>query len=66
MIGASKAAQIKIIPPGPEGGFFPNGIGWYRKTFSAPAAWRGMRVTVEFDGVYRDATVYLNGQNAGK
>ena len=65
MIGASKAAQIRIIPPGPEGDFSPIGIGWYRKTFSAPAAWRGMRVTVEFDGVYRDATVYLNGQKLG-
>ena len=55
----------KDNPSGAGGGFFPNGIGWYRKTFSAPAAWRGMRVTVEFDGVYRDATVYLNGQKLG-
>ena len=52
-------------PSGADGGFFPGGIGWYRKTFSAPSDWRGKRVSVEFDGVYRDATVYLNGHKLG-
>ncbi len=46
-------------------GFFPAGIGWYRKTFTAPATWKGKRVSVEFDGVYMDATVYLNGKKIG-
>jgi beta-galactosidase len=50
---------------GSGGGFFPNGTGWYRKTFSAPAEWKGKIVRVEFDGVYRDATVYLNGHKLG-
>lgn len=50
---------------GSSGGFFPGGIGWYRKTFHAPASWKGKRVSVEFDGVYRDATVYLNGHKLG-
>ena len=48
-----------------EGGYFPAGTGWYRKTFSAPPEWKGKRVGVEFDGVYRDATVYLNGHKLG-
>jgi len=52
-------------PSGSGGGYFPAGVGWYRKTFSAPAGWRGKRVSVEFDGVYRDATVYLNGHKLG-
>jgi beta-galactosidase len=52
-------------PSGAGGGFFPAGVGWYRKTFSAPAGWREKRVSVEFDGVYRDATVYLNGHKLG-
>ena len=52
-------------PTGSGGGFFPAGAGWYRKTFSAPAEWKGKRVSVEFDGVYRDATVYLNGRKLG-
>lgn len=55
----------KDNPSGGGGGFFPGGIGWYRKTFHAPASWRGKRVSVEFDGVYRDSTVYLNGRELG-
>jgi beta-galactosidase len=47
------------------GGFFPSGIGWYRKTFQAPAAWKDKRVSVEFDGIYRNATIYLNGAALG-
>ena len=50
---------------GSGGGYFPAGTGWYRKTFSAPAEWKGKRVSVEFDGVYRDATVYMNGHKLG-
>ncbi len=55
----------KNNPTGSGGGFFPAGIGWYRKTFSAPSEWKGRQVSVEFDGVYRDATVYLNGHKLG-
>ncbi len=55
----------KDNPSGAGGGFFPNGIGWYRKTFTTPADWRTRQVSVEFDGVYRDATVYLNGHKLG-
>ena len=52
-------------PAGSGGGYFPGGVGWYRKTFAAPASWKGKRVSVEFDGVYMNATVYLNGQKLG-
>jgi beta-galactosidase len=55
----------KNNPTGSGGGFFPAGTGWYRKAFRAPADWEGKRVSVEFDGVYRNATVYLNGQKLG-
>ncbi len=55
----------KDNPSGAGGGFFPGGIGWYRKAFDAPADWKGKRVSVEFDGVYHDATVYLNGHKLG-
>jgi beta-galactosidase len=55
----------KKNPTGSGGGFFPAGTGWYRKTFNAPAEWKGRRVGVEFDGVYRDASVYLNGHKLG-
>ncbi len=60
-----ESPPAKDNPSGPGGGFFPDGTGWYRKTFTAPAGWRTKRVSVEFDGVYRDATVYLNGHKLG-
>ena len=50
---------------GSGGGFLPAGTGWYRKTFSAPQEWKGKRVSVEFDGVYKNSTVYLNGHKLG-
>ena len=55
----------KDNPSGSGGGYFPGGIGWYRKTFHTGADWQGKRVSIEFDGVYRDATVYLNGHTLG-
>jgi beta-galactosidase len=42
-------------------GFLPGGIGWYRKTFQLPASARGRRISIRFDGVYRDSTVWING-----
>ena len=50
---------------GSGGGYFPAGVGWYRKTFDAPKSWTTKRVSVEFDGVYMNATVYLNGHALG-
>ncbi|WP_019929593.1 glycoside hydrolase family 2 TIM barrel-domain containing protein [Nocardia sp. BMG111209] len=47
-------------------GFYPSGVFEYRKTFAVPERQRGQRVIVEFDGVYRDAMVYVNGAYAGQ
>jgi beta-galactosidase len=52
-------------PMGGGGGFFPAGTGWYRRTFAVPAAWTGKRVGVEFEGIYMNATVYINGHELG-
>jgi beta-galactosidase len=52
-------------PTGSGGGYFPAGIGWYRKAFSAPAIWKGKHISIEFDGVSSNATVYLNGRKVG-
>jgi beta-galactosidase len=46
---------------GPGGGYLDGGVGWYRKSFSLPAASSGQRVLVQFDGVYMDSTVWMNG-----
>ena len=57
--------------PPPDGeketGFFPHGIGWYRKTFTLPAATiTGRKVVIEFDGVYMNSEVWINGQFLGR
>jgi len=49
---------------GPGGGYLDGGQGWYRKTFTLPAS-SGQRVIIQFDGVYMDSTVYLNGTQVG-
>jgi len=36
-------------------------IGWYRRVFDLPAADLGRRITLEFDGVFRDCLVLFNG-----
>ncbi|HEX6965507.1 MAG TPA: beta-galactosidase GalA [Gemmatimonadaceae bacterium] len=41
-------------------------IGWYRRVFQLPATDAGQRVSIEFDGVFRDAMVTLNGQYLGR
>ena len=52
-------------PMGGSGGFFPAGVGWYRRTFTVPAAWSAKRVSVEFEGVYMNATVVYQRPRAG-
>lgn len=41
---------------------FPeNSVGWYRKKFSIPESDLGKRIFVEFDGVFRNSIVWVNG-----
>lgn len=47
-------------------GYFPSGIGWYRKSFDLPAGAASKRVCVQFDGVYRDSQVWINGHLLGR
>jgi beta-galactosidase len=51
-------------PVGP--GFPENSIGWYRREFELPASDQGKTLTVEFDGVYRNSLVWLNGHCLGR
>ncbi|MDR3261618.1 MAG: DUF4982 domain-containing protein [Tannerella sp.] len=46
-------------------GYFPGGIGWYRKTFTAPKDYAGKKTHICFDGVYHRSDVWLNGQHLG-
>ena len=52
-------------PMGNEGGYLPDGIGWYRKTLNMQKAWLGKQVMLCFDGVYMDSKVFVNGTQAG-
>lgn len=47
-------------------GYLPVEPGWYRKTISIPAADQGRRLWLEFDGVYRDSQMWLNGHFLGR
>lgn len=49
-----------------QGGALPGGIGWYRKTFTVTTASNNKNVFIEFDGVYRNSEVWINGHYLGK
>lgn len=53
-------------PAGAGGGYLPGGVGWYRKTFTLPGSRRGKQVYIDFDGVYRNSEVWINGHYLGK
>lgn len=50
----------------PSGGFTTGGTGWYRKSFTLPAVQKGKRVYLQFDGIYMNAEIWLNGKRLGK
>ncbi len=54
-------------------GFYPLGrnypetsVGWYRRVFELPASDAGKRISIEFDGAYRETMVVLNGFYIGR
>ncbi len=50
-------------PGGAGNGYLDGGVGWYRKHFARPT---GAHVAVQFDGVYMNSEVWLNGHSLGK
>ncbi len=46
-------------------GFTDGGTGWYRKKFTTDKASDGKQVSIEFDGVYMNADIWLNGHHLG-
>lgn len=53
-------------PSGTGGGALPGGVGWYRKTFVAENKDKGKHFRIEFDGVYMNSEVFINGTCLGK
>ena len=47
-------------------GFPERSVGWYRRSFFVPESDLGRRIRLEFDGVYRNARVFVNGFLVGE
>lgn len=52
-------------PMGNDGGYFPAGVGCYRKTFTLPASVKGKLISIYFEGVYMNSEVSINGKLLG-
>ncbi|GAJ08716.1 unnamed protein product, partial [marine sediment metagenome] len=46
-------------------GYFVGGTGWYRKKFTIPSELNGKRFNINFEGVYMNADIWLNGEYLG-
>ena len=53
-------------PATPGGGALPGGIGWYRKIFTLSAEELKRSVFIDFDGVYQNSEIWINGHSVGK
>ena len=56
----------KDHPATTQGGALPGGTGWYRKSFVVADSLRDKNIAIEFDGVYRNSEVWINGHYLGK
>ncbi len=56
----------KDHPATPGGGALPGGIGWYRKTFTLPETAKDKLVFIDFDGIYMNSKVWINGSYLGE
>jgi len=60
-----EGAFDKDAPSSGNGAYLPTGIGWYRKSFRLAEADRDKVVQLEFDGVYQNSEVWINGKYLG-
>ncbi len=56
----------KDTPGGGNIGFFPTGIGWYRKKFDVPNFDKDKKYSIAFDGIYMNSEIWVNGTYLGK
>ncbi len=57
--------RVETCKNGHQTGFYPGGCYTYTKSFFAPEDWREKTVQIEFEGVYQNARVMINGDYAG-
>ena len=48
-----------------SGGFTTGGTGWYRKEFDLPNVQNGKRIVIQFDGIYMNPEIWVNGVSLG-
>lgn len=63
-----KSEQVEMDSHGykPVGGTYPEtSIGWYRKHFLVDKSKNNKRFEIQFDGIYRNAEIWLNGFYVG-
>ncbi len=56
---------VKDAPTRGGGGYLPTGIGWYRKHFMLPKSAMSKNIWIEFEGVYQNSDVWINGHHLG-
>jgi beta-galactosidase len=56
----------KKNPAGSSGGYLPGGKALYRKEVMIPTSWKNQKIYIEFDGVYQNSEVFINGVLVGK
>ena len=52
-------------PAGHGGGYLPGGLGWYKKTFTVDAKDSTKLIFIQFDGIYQNSDVWINGHHLG-
>src|SRR6185295_2000564 len=52
-------------PTGGGGGYLPTGVGWYRKHINITSDQLKKDIWIEFDGVYQNSDVWINGNHLG-
>lgn len=62
----SIAGGFDTVSGSRQNGFRPRHIGWYRKTLVIPKTAADKVISVDFEGVYRAAEVWINGNYLGK
>lgn len=53
-------------PATPGGGALPGGVGWYRKEFAVEKSDTDKKIYIDFDGIYWNSKVWINGQLLGE
>ncbi|MFI3332537.1 MAG: sugar-binding domain-containing protein [Rikenellaceae bacterium] len=54
------------FPAGKNNGFFPEGLGWYRKSFRIEKEHSNKQFVIEFEGVFMNSEVWINGKYLGR